>query len=167
MQESKEVNSDNMPEFETKLNKTIQKVGSDIDNFQFNTAIAALMEFLNFAQKNGMTKAAKKVLCKLIAPLAPHLAEEVFQKILGETGSIFNTNWPAFDPKKILEDKVTIAVQVNGKLRADFILDRGTEESIVIDMAAEQENVQKFTAGNTIVKTIYVPDKLVNFVVKG
>lgn len=167
MQDNKDVSSAVLSEYETKLNQTIQKVGSDIDNFQFNTAIAALMEFLNFVTKNGITNKGKSDLCLLISPLAPHLAEECWQKILGNTGSIFTQAWPKFDPKKILEDKVTIAVQVNGKLRASFVLDRGTEESVVIDSAAALENVKKFLDGQKIVKTIYVPDKLVNFVVKG
>jgi leucyl-tRNA synthetase len=166
MQESKSPADEVMSEYETRLNQTIKKVGCDLDNFQFNTAIAALMEFLNFAVKNGITVKGKKILAALIAPLAPHLAEECWQKVLKCEGSIFNTDWPKFDPKKIVLDTVEIAVQVNGKLRASFAMSRGTEESVVIDKASEIENVKKFLDGNQIVKTIYVPDKLVNFVVK-
>jgi leucyl-tRNA synthetase len=166
MQETKTPSTEIMSEFETKLNKTIKKVGSDLENFQFNTAIAALMEFINFAVKSGMTKKAKESLAVIIAPLAPHMAEECWQNILKHDDTIFKTLWPKFDPKKIIEDEVEIAVQVNGKLRSTFKILRANEESTVIDMASEQENVKKFLNEGTIVKTIYVPDKLVNFVVK-
>jgi leucyl-tRNA synthetase len=166
IQSDKEPGQDVIGEFETKLNQTIKKVGDDISTFQFNTAIAALMEFTNFAVKHGITEKAKATITKLIAPLAPHLAEEIWQKILQNEKSVFSDEWPKFDANKILNDTVEIAVQVNGKLRGNFAVARKSEESIVIDTAAEIDNVKKFLDEGTVVKTIYVPDKLVNFVVK-
>lgn len=166
MQESKAVSAELVSEYETKLHQTIKKVTEDLDNFQFNTAIAALMEFLNYVVKNGITHEGKETLAILIAPLAPHLAEECWQKILENSGSIFNVNWPKFDAKKIVLDTLEIAVQVNGKLRGTFNVSRDTEEAIIFDMASELENVKKYLEEGKILKTIYVPGKLVNFVVK-
>jgi leucyl-tRNA synthetase len=159
------IKEDLKSEYETKLNQTIKKVGEDLESFQFNTAIAALMEFLNFAIKSGIDTKGKKALSVIIAPLAPHFAEECWVT-LGGDGSIFNQAWPKFDAKKTILDTAEIAVQVNGKLRGNFKIPRGTEESSVVDQAADLENVKKFLEEGQIVKTIYVPDKLVNFVVK-
>lgn len=166
MQESKAVSAELVSEYETKLHQTIKKVTEDLDNFQFNTAIAALMEFLNYVVKNGITQDGKETLAILIAPLAPHLAEECWQKTLENSGSIFNVNWPKYDAKKIVLDTLEIAVQVNGKLRGTFNVSRDTEEAIIYDMASELENVKKYLEEGKILKTIYVPGKLVNFVVK-
>jgi leucyl-tRNA synthetase len=153
--------------FETKLHQTIKKVGEDIKNFQFNTAIAALMEFTNYASKTGMTESAKEDICTLIAPLAPHFAEEVWQNLLGMEDSIFESSWPEFDPEKVVENTVTIAVQVNGKLRADFDIARDTDKDDVLNAAKAIENVAKYLEEGELVKEIYVPNKLVNLVVKG
>jgi leucyl-tRNA synthetase len=166
MQDSKVVSAEIVSEYETKLHQTIKKVTEDLNNFQFNTAIAALMEFLNFVVKNGITQEGRETLAVLIAPLAPHLAEECWQKILGNASSVFNLEWPKYNVKKIVLDMLEIAVQVNGKLRGTFSVSRETEEAIIYDMASELENVKKYLAEGKILKTIYVPGKLVNFVVK-
>jgi leucyl-tRNA synthetase len=165
------LNSDTEPsnadEFETKLHQTIKKVGEDLENFQFNTAIAAMMEFTKYASKAGMTEAAKEDICVLIAPLAPHFAEEVWQNVLGMDDSVFDATWPEFDAAKTIENTVTIAVQVNGKLRADFDIARDTDKEDVLIAAKELENVAKYLEEGELIKEIYVPNKLVNLVVKG
>lgn len=157
---------ENAEEFETKLHQTIKKVSEDLENFQFNTAIAALMEFTNYASRAGITEAAKEDICLLIAPLAPHFAEEVWQNLLGMDNSVFDASWPEFDAAKVIENTVTIAVQVNGKLRADFNIARDTEKEAVLEAAKALENVSKYLEEGELIKEIYVPNKLVNLVVK-
>lgn len=152
--------------FEAALHKTIKKVGEDLAGFQFNTAIAALMEFVNLASKTGISGEGRSAIVRLIAPLAPHFAEECWQTVLENEGSVFDADWPEFDAAKIVSDSATIAVQVNGKLRATFDVDRDAEESVVVDKASGLESVQKYLAEGEIVKTIYVPGKMVSFVVK-
>lgn len=166
MIEGKSPTSEHCDEVITKLNQTIKKVGLDLESFHFNTAIAALMEFVNLASKHGLDEKGKKDLALMLAPLAPHLAEECWHTVLNGKGSIFNQQWPTFDPKRIALDTMEIAVQVNGKLRGTFTAARSAEQSEIVDLAADQENVKKFLQEGDIIKTIYVPEKLVNFVVK-
>jgi leucyl-tRNA synthetase len=151
---------------EIKLHQTIKKVSADMENFHFNTAIAAMMEFVNVASQNGISQDQKLALVKIIAPLAPHFAEECWQDLLKQDGSIFNAEWPEFDPKKTIESNVEIAIQVNGKLRGQINVARDSEQSIVIDTASAENNISKYLEEGEIVKTIYVPNKLVNFVVR-
>jgi len=146
------------------LHKTIKKVTKDIEALHFNTAIAALMEFVNEAVKTGLTKDDKTTVVRLIAPLAPHLAEELWENLAQEY-SIFNTEWPAYDEKYIEEDKVVLAIQVNGKLRGQLETDKSAEKDEIIAAAKKVENVNRHLEGKKIVKEIYVPNKLVSFVV--
>lgn len=146
------------------LHKTIKKVTADIEVFHFNTAIAALMEFVNGAMKIGMDDETRKAATLLIAPLAPHLAEELWEKV-GGSGSVFEQTWPTFDPALIVENSVQLGVQVNGKLRAQVTVDVGTEKDAVLAAAKAEPNVVKYLEGKKLVKEIYVPNKLVSFVV--
>lgn len=147
------------------LHRTIKKVGEDIEGFQFNTAVAALMEFVNLSYKNGCDKESKKVLVRLISPLAPHLAEECWD-MLGEKFSVMNAGWPSFDETFVSDDKVTIGVQVNGKLRGEVEVSVDAEKEEVLSTARDLENIKKYLDEGDVVKEIYVPGKIVGFVVK-
>lgn len=147
------------------VEKTIKKVTEDMEKLQFNTTIAAIMELINEAMKKGLKQDDKKRIAQLIAPLAPHLAEESWEYLEGGN-TIFNSEWPEYDPKLIVEDKITIAVQINGKLRGTVEVDKDATEKDVIAAGKEVENVIKHLEGKDIVKEIYVPGKLVSLVVK-
>ncbi|MBD3360563.1 leucine--tRNA ligase [Candidatus Peregrinibacteria bacterium] len=147
------------------LNKLIKKVTEDIEKMHFNTAIAALMEFVNFAGKNGTDKNSKKVITKLIAPLAPHLAEECFD-VLDEKYSVADSKWPEYDPKLIVDELITIGVQVNGKVRGEIEVAKDASKEEALEIAKSDENVMKYLSKGKIVKDIYVPGKILGFVVK-
>ena len=144
---------------------TIKRVTQESEKLQFNTAIAALMELTNTGTKIGLTADQKKMIVRLIAPLAPHLAEEIWDQ-LGEKESIFNALWPEYDEALTVSSTVTLAVQVNGKLRGQVEVEADIAEDAAIEAAADLENVQKYLDGKEIVKKIYVPGKIVGFVVK-
>jgi leucyl-tRNA synthetase len=147
------------------LHKTIKKVTGDVEKFHFNTAISSLMEFLNAAAVTGVDEKTARVAIQLIAPMAPHLAEECWAK-LGEKESVFNSGWPKFNPKYIVESTVTYAIQVNGKMRGtvDVVADAGQKD--VFAAAQALPNVSKYLDEGKIVKEIFVPGKIVGFVVK-
>lgn len=147
------------------LHKTIKKVSGDMEKLQFNTAVSALMEFTNAATKTRIDEDSKKIAVKLIAPLAPHLAEELWET-LGQGESVFNSKWPEYDEEMLSEDTMEIVVQINGKVRSKFTADTNVTQEDVIKKAKEDGKVQKYLEGMTIVKEIYVPGKIVNIVVK-
>jgi len=147
------------------LHKTIKKVTEDIEVFHFNTAISALMEFVNAALKLGMDEETRKSAILLIAPLAPHLAEELWEKVGGKF-SVFHQTWPTFDAALIIEDSVQLGVQVNGKLRGQVTVATDADKETVLAAAKNEVNVAKHLEGKNLVKEIYVPGKLVSFVVK-
>jgi leucyl-tRNA synthetase len=152
---------------EQKLHATIAKVTGDLEALSFNTAIAAMMEYLNVVRAGGRTpeRAAVEPLVRMVAPLAPHVAEEMWER-LGNGDSIFRTaRWPDFDPAKAVADTVEFVVQVNGKLRARMPMPRGIAEAAARDAALADENVLKFLDGKQVRKTIFVPDRLLNLVV--
>ncbi|MCF7845118.1 MAG: leucine--tRNA ligase [Kiritimatiellales bacterium] len=151
-------------ELTTALNIAIKKATEDIERLHFNTAISALMEFMNVCDKQGGIDAeSAKTFTKLLAPLAPHLAEELWES-LGEKGFVINQKWPTYDPKLIKTDTITIAVQVNGKVRGEFEASVDISEADAITQAKELQNVAKFIEGD-IKKEIYVKGKLVSLVV--
>lgn len=147
------------------LHSTIKRVTQSINSFNFNTAISALMEATNSLFKIGLNKEASAILCKLSAPLAPHLAEEIWQK-LGEKESIFLATWPEYNEDLIVEDTIEIAIQINGKIRGTAQMPAGIENDAAFAAALDVENVKKYVEGKEIIKKIYVPGKLVSFVVK-
>jgi leucyl-tRNA synthetase len=155
------------PAVEQKLHATIAKCTADIAGLSYNTAIAAMMEYLNLVRTGGRTpeRAAVQPLVLLVAPFAPHMAEELWQRTGGE-GSIFvNGRWPEFDPAKTRADEVEFVVQVNGKLRARLTMQRGIGEAEAREVALADANVRKFMEGTQVRKVIFVPDRLVNIVV--
>lgn len=155
-----------------KTHQIIIKVTDDIENQRYNTAIAALMEFTNYLYKAKTDGFADKVswafalesLVMMIAPFAPHVAEELWHQ-LGREDSVNIDHWPQFDTEAAKDDEVTIAVQVNGKLRSTIQMPADAEENAVVEAALAEENVQKFVSKNKVLKTIYVPSKLLNLVV--
>ncbi|MBT6067640.1 class I tRNA ligase family protein, partial [bacterium] len=146
------------------LHKTIKKVTEDIENLSFNTAIASMMEFMNTVTKLNITKDSLNKFLILLAPFAPHICEEINEEI-GNKETIFNNKWPKYDEKLIIDDKITIAIQVNGKLRDTIIVNRGISEKDIKKQALDLPKIKKFIDGNEIKKFIYVPNKLINLVV--
>jgi leucyl-tRNA synthetase len=155
------------PQVEQKLHATIRKVTEDLEILSYNTAIAAMMEYLNVVRAGGRTpeRAAVEPLVRLVAPIAPHVAEELWER-LGHTESLWvEARWPDFDPAKAVADTVEFVVQVNGKVRARMPMPRGIAEAEARDAALADENVQRWIEGKQVRKTIFVADRLVNLVV--
>ena len=146
--------------------QTIKKLGEDIEDLHFNTAVSQLMIYCNHLQKcNTVSKKLIEELVIILSPFVPHIAEE-FWSLLGHSQTISYQSWPQYSEDLIQLDEVTIAVQVNGKLRANINVSKDSNESDVISEAMSLENVKKFTSDGNIVKTIYVPNRLLNFVVQ-
>jgi leucyl-tRNA synthetase len=137
-------------------------VGERIDAFKFNTAISALMEFDK--KMEGAARVDLETMALLLAPFAPHLAEACWER-LGKPPFVSGQAWPSYDPKLALGDTVTVAVQVNGKLRATFEAPRGTSEEQLKSTALAQPNVQKHIEGRPPRRVIVVKGTLVNVVV--
>lgn len=152
-----------------KLHQTIKKVTDDLYNFKYNTAIAGIMEFVNVLDKHPsqISFSVLKSLAQLIAPFTPHFAEEVWVEILNQPFSIHKTKWPQYDDGLILSDTINIIVQINGKLRSQITLNSqlSTDEHTVKQMALKDEKVIKWLKDKKIINTIFVPGKLINFVV--
>lgn len=147
------------------LNQTIKKVTDDIVAFKFNTAISALMVFMNEVEKTKQIPLEDyKILIRLLAPFAPHIAEELWQ-VIGEKNSVHLEMWPNYDEQSLQSDRVTIVVQVNGKVRASIEVSREENDESVKTQALSHISVKKWTEGKSIKRTIYVPGKLVNIVV--
>lgn len=158
-----------------KLHQTIRKVTNDIPELKFNTAIAAMMEFINTwetADQRGQVLSSEEVMLfvKIMTPFAPFMAEELFHQLSGaaETESVHLQAWPAFDAGLAREDSIEIGVQVNGKLRGtvDVAVDSLEDEAHVLGMARGVESVAKYLDGSEVVREIYVPGKIINFVVR-
>ena len=145
---------------------TIKKVGDDIENLHFNTAVSQLMIYCNHLQKcNKISRDLIVDLVKASSPFMPHLSEE-FWSLLGNKDSLAYENWPDYDEQLTQTDEVTVVVQVNGKLRANITLAKDSDETTAVDAALALEKVENYTSKGSIVKTIYVPNRLLNFVVK-
>ncbi|MEE8175297.1 MAG: leucine--tRNA ligase [Gemmatimonadota bacterium] len=155
------------PELERALHRAIKKVTEDLERLSYNTAIAALMDYVNALRSEGRTPSLPEVrpLIIMLAPVAPHIAEELWERIGGEPSIFDHATWPAYDPAKLEEDKVDIPVQVNGKLRATVRVARGASREAVEELALRDENVRRHVEGATIRKVVHVPDRLINLVV--
>ena len=148
-----------------KLHQTIRKVTEDLPRLSYNTAIAAMMEYMNTVRAHERATHVDEVrpLVQLVAPFAPHIAEELWER-LGEPRSIFDSTWPAFDPALATEDLVTLAVQVNGKLRGTVQVTREITQEAALAAALADPGVARFVSG-TPRKVIFVPGRLLNIVV--
>jgi leucyl-tRNA synthetase len=148
-----------------KLHRTIRKVSADTEELQYNTAISAMMEYVNLLKEQGAGSREQILpLLIMLAPYAPHIAEELWQ-VLGGEGTVFAQRWPDYDEKLATSGDVEIAVQVNGKLRSRLVVPRGTSEQQVVAKVLADAAVKKFVNGEPLKKVIYVQDRLVNLVV--
>ena len=150
----------------SKMHKTIKKVSEDIEAMKFNTAIAAMMTLLNDIYDAGsITKKEFRDLLILLYPFAPHISEELYQ-VIGCEGVLSEQEWVTYDEALCVDDMIEIVVQINGKVKAKLEIPADAEKDDVLAQAAADTKIKEATAGKTIIKQIYVPKKLVNFVVK-
>ena len=148
------------------LHKTIKKVSEDIENFHYNTAIAQMMIFVNFISGfEVLPRGAFRNFLKLLAPFAPHFAEELWHE-LGNKESIFKEKWPEYDEKLVKDKTINLVVQVNGKLRDTILVAADISEKEAKEEAMKSEKVRKWLEGKEIVKTIFVKGRLINIVIK-
>ena len=155
------------PEVERKLHQTIRQVSEQLPGLHYNTAIAAMMEYLNVVRAGGRIAARGEVepLVVMIAPFAPHLAEELYQRLGYNDGVFESAAWPSYDPAKLVEERLEIVVQVQGKVRGQVEVAADADEETVTQAALGNDNVSRFLKDKTVRKTIYVPGKLINLVV--
>jgi len=152
-------------EFHKISHKTIKKVTEDLDAMRFNTGISAMMEFVNAAYKEkNISRQTAASFVLILAPYAPHLAEEIWQ-LMGHKTTLAYMPWPTFDPKLVVEDTVVISVQVNGKMRGTVEVSKTATQPEVLAQVKTVDSVARHLEGKTIKKEIYVPGKIVNFVV--
>ena len=153
-------------DMEVKIHKAIKKVSSDIEAMKFNTAIACLMTLINEIYAVGkISRDDLVIFIKLLCPFAPHLCEEIWETIGGE-GLLSLSQWPEYEESKTVEASVEIGVQVNGKVRGTIVIPNGCAKEEALELAKKDERVASFLEGKTLVKEIYVPNKIVNFVAK-
>lgn len=182
-------------QLDIKMHQTIKRVTEDIKDFKYNTAIAAIMEYVNVlrglvTKKEPLRSDYVVTLILLLAPFTPHLAEEVWMKLnvskLGKvpkvskaidtsdtlksfdtSSSVHTQPWPKYDPKFVIEEKITIPIQINGKLRGIIEIDAGNkdDEKFVLAESKCIERIQKWLVDGKVVKEIYIPGRLVNFVI--
>ena len=154
-------------EVERALHRTIAQVSEQLPELQFNTAIAAMMEYLNVVRAGGREARRSEVepLVVMLGPFAPHIAEELYAR-LGHNGGLFESaRWPTYDPAKTVESMWELAVQVNGRVRAQVVVPADSDEDTVVEAARANANVARYLDGGSLRKTILVPGKLVNLVV--
>ncbi len=155
------------PELEGAFNKAIKKVGEDIENIKFNTAIATLMALINdISNVKSINKEELRIFSILLNPFAPHVTEEVYEACKLGNGILAEAKWPEYDESKCVDESVEIIVQVNGKIKAKLNIPVDADKDAVLDLAKNDENVKKAIDGMKIIKEIVVPKKLVNLVVK-
>lgn len=164
-------NEETSRECQRRIHQTIRKVYQDLDSFKFNTAVSALMEYSNYLQGIWDKKLvnldlwleARRTFLLLIACLAPHLAEELWERI-GEPYSIHNQPFPNWDESLAAEDVITLVIQVNGRLRDHLIVSVDISESEATSLALEKPNIKRFVEGKTIQRVIFVRGRLINLV---
>jgi leucyl-tRNA synthetase len=146
------------------LHKTIKKVSEDMLAFKFNTAISAMMVFVNHAEKAGLSAANYETFLRLLAPFAPHLAEELYVET-GRSGSVHTAIWPTYDPELAKDKEITIGVQINGKMRGQVTLaPDATEVEAMVAVRADAGLADKINDA-MIRKIIYVPGRIINFII--
>ncbi|MCH8473607.1 MAG: leucine--tRNA ligase [Opitutales bacterium] len=149
------------------LHQTIAKVTEDIENLRLNTALSQLMILVNhLGRKNEVSRETACDLVRLVAPLAPHVGEELWARLGGE-GSVVYAGWPVFDESKVKTDEVKIVFQINGKYRGEAMVDKTADKDAVLAIAREQPRVAQHLEGKELVKVIFVPGRILNLVVKG
>jgi leucyl-tRNA synthetase len=164
---------DSSPELQKLLHKTIKKVGEDIEEMHFNTAISSLMILATEMEKNDVSVKDYKKFLQILAPFAPHVAEDIWQKtVFGETSlktvfkdSIHLSKWPKYDESLIKDEEIKIAVQVNGKVRTEIMIQVDESEEEIKKQATSNEIILRHTNGKEIKKIIYVKGRLINIVI--
>lgn len=150
----------------SKMHSTIKGVTEDIKQYKYNTAIAKIMEFVNELSKyKVLSTKYLVVLTQLLAPFVPHVTEEIWHSVLGFKSSVHISEWPKYDEKYLISDSVTIAVQVNGKLRGTITVEANLDKEKIISQVKEDERIKPWIDGKEVKKEIFVPGKLVNFVI--
>lgn len=152
-------------ETERVLQETIKKVGGDIEGIKFNTAVSALMIAANKIYDHGASEEQLEKFLKILAPFAPHLAEEIWRKVLGHKKSIYLEEWPAFEARYLQKAEVSLVVQINGRTREVLKVKRDLSEEEVKRIVLSSGKLQKYLAGQTIKKVIYLPNRLINFII--
>ena len=148
------------------LHQTIRSASEDLMQMKFNTAISRLMEFVNsYSNKKNISIEVKTTLALMLAPIAPHISEEIWSQ-LNNSNSIFEQNWPTYDEAKTKDDKLTIIIQVNGKLRGRIEAHDDIDKNDLLEQCKMLDNVKAYLLDKEVIKEIVVPRKLVNFVVK-
>lgn len=151
--------------FEALLHKTVKKVGEDVENFAFNTAVSSMMILVNEMEKaDSLNQKDFEIFLKILNPFAPHITEEIW-KSLGNKSLLVLEKWPKADPKKMLELEVKIIIQINGKVRSDCMIILNSPQNEVLEFVKTLPDIEKWLLGKEIKKTIFVPNRLVNFVV--
>jgi leucyl-tRNA synthetase len=149
-----------------KRHQTVMRVTGDLEQLHYNTAIAALMEFVNTLREHGSSdRGAVEDLVLMLAPFAPHFAEECWERLGHADRSVFDARWPAYDPALTVEDDVEVVIQIGGRTRSRVQVPRGADEDAVVAAALLDHAVRRFTDGKEIRKRIYVKDRLLNLVV--
>ena len=155
----------NNKDLEKQLHKTIKKVGEDTENLHFNTAISAMMEFVNLCLKQkNISKKLFEQFVLVLAPYAPHIAEELWEK-LGNKESLVRAEWPQYQEALLKDDQVTLCIMINGKARGKLQVAKTASQEEVMTMANEEENIKRHIEGKAPRKVIYVPGKILNFVI--
>jgi len=170
---SQTVEADAEKELRHIIHRTIKRVSADLENFRFNTMLARLMEFTNYLSKvqearnisQELWQEAIARLLLLLAPTAPHISEELWATI-GRSYSLHNQSWPKFDEQLATEEEITLAIQINGKLRDKLLVPASISEEEAKKMALERQRVNRYTEGKNLLKLIYVPKRVINIVVK-
>ena len=146
---------------------TVKKVTNDIENLSFNTAISALMIFVNAVYKEKVLPREYAIgFIKLLYPIAPHICEEIYADVLGIEGSLVHAEWPKYDENKTVLNEKTIGVQVNGKVRGEITISLDEDEDSIKEKALNEENVKRFLEGKEIVKIIVIKGRVINIVIK-
>jgi leucyl-tRNA synthetase len=154
-------------DLEKSVHKTIKKVSEDFERMKFNTAIAAMMSLVNeFTKKGSVTTGEYLTLITLLNPVAPHITEELWEKY-GGGGFLSVHEWPKYDDEKTVDDEVEIVVQINGKIKDKIMIAAGLDKEGTLNAAMNSDKIKSLIDGKTVIKTIAVPNKLVNIVVKG
>ena len=165
--ESNKIQDVENTELEKVYNVTVKKVTNDYETMNFNTAISQLMIFINAAYKaEVLPKKYAEGFVKLLNPVAPHITEELWSTVLGHSGSIAYETWPEYDESKTIDDEIEIPVQFNGKVKATVVVPLNSDEETVKNIVHSNEAVNSNLDGKTIVKEIYVKNKIYNIVIK-
>ncbi len=154
------------PKFEHMMHKAIKKVSNDIEEMKFNTSVSTFMTMVNeFYKEKSINKAEYKIFLQLLNPFAPHITEELYE-VIGEKDTIADTPWPTYDESKTLESEIELPIQINGKLRTTINVEKDLPKENIEKIVHENERVKTLLEGKSIVKEIYVPNKIYNIVVK-